>query len=116
MKDCECSFQELKHKLVIAPILINLSSSRGFVVYSDVSCQGLGYVLIQHRKVVAYAFRQLKSNEQNYPTHDLELDVLIFALKIWRNFIFGETYEIFTNHKSLKYLFFQKELNMRQMR
>ena len=114
MKDCEYSFQELKRKLVITLILINLSSSRGFAVYSDVSYQGLGYVLMQHRKVVAYAFRQLNPYEQNYPTHDLELDVLIFALKIWRHFIFGETYEIFTNHKSLKYLFFQKELNMRQ--
>ena len=103
MKDCECSFQELKRKLVIAPILINLSSSTGFAVYSDVSYQGLGYVLIQHRKVVAYAFRQLKPYEQNYPTHNLELDVLIFALKIWRHFIFGKTYEIFTNMEVPKF-------------
>ncbi|RVW31995.1 Transposon Tf2-12 polyprotein [Vitis vinifera] len=90
--------------------------SGGFVVYSDVSHQGLGCVLMQHGKVVAYASRQLKSYERNYPTHDLELAAVVFALKIWRHFLFGETCEIFIDHKSLKYLFFQKELNMRQMR
>ena len=67
---------------------------------------------MQHGKVVAYASRQLKFYEQNYPTHDLELATMIFALKIWRHFLFGETYEIFIDHKSLKYLFSQKELNM----
>ena len=69
---------------------------------------------MQHGKVVAYASRQLKSFERNYPTHDLELVAMIFALKIWRHFLFGETCEIFIDHKSLKYLFSQKELNMRQ--
>ena len=83
-------------------------------MYSDASPQGLGCVLMQHGKVVAYASRQLKSYERNYPTHDLELAVVIFALKIWRHFLFGETCEIFIDHKSLKYLFYQKELNMRQ--
>ncbi|RVW79768.1 Transposon Ty3-G Gag-Pol polyprotein [Vitis vinifera] len=77
---------------------------------------GLGCVLMQHGKVVAYASRQLKPYERNYPTHDLELAVVVFALKIWRHFLFGETCEIFTDHKSLKYLFSQKELNMRQRR
>ena len=71
---------------------------------------------MQHGKVVAYAFRQLKPYERNYPTHDLELAVVIFSLKIWRHFLFGDTCEIFTDHKSLKYLFSQKELNMRQRR
>ena len=71
---------------------------------------------MQHGKVVAYASRQLKSYERNYSTHDLELAVMVFALKIWRHFLFGETCEIFTDHKSLKYLFSQKELNMRQRR
>ena len=97
---------------MIVPILTIPSGSRGFVVYSDASHQGLGCVLIQHGKVVAYASRQLKFYEQNYPTHDLELATMIFALKIWRHFLFGETYEIFIDHKSLKYLFSQKELNM----
>ncbi|RVW23677.1 Retrovirus-related Pol polyprotein from transposon gypsy [Vitis vinifera] len=90
--------------------------SGGLVVYSDVSCQGLGCVLMQHGKVVAYASRQLKPYERNYPTHDLELVVVVFALKILKHFLFGETCEIFTDHKSLKYLFSQKELNMRQRR
>ncbi|KAJ9675457.1 hypothetical protein PVL29_024401 [Vitis rotundifolia] len=114
--DCECSFQELKNRLVSAPILTIPSGSGGFVVYSDASHQGLGCVLMQHGRVVAYASRQLKPYERNYPTHDLELAVVVFALKIWRHFLFGETCEIFTNHKSLKYLFSQKELNMRQRR
>ncbi|RVW74763.1 Retrovirus-related Pol polyprotein from transposon 17.6 [Vitis vinifera] len=82
---------------------------------SDASRQGLGCVLMQHRKVVAYVFRQLKPFEQNYSTHDLEFVVVVFALKIWRHFLFGETCEIFTDHKSLKYLFSQNELNMRKM-
>ena len=99
-----------------APILTILSGSRGFVVYSDASHQGLGCVLMQHGKVIAYASRQLKPYERSYPTHDLELAAVVFALKIWRHFLFGETCEIFTDHKSLKYLFFQKELNMRQRR
>ena len=114
--ECERSFQELKNRLVTAPVLTIPSGSRGFVVYSDASHQGLGCVLMQHEKVVAYASRQLKPYERNYPTHDLELAAMIFALKIWRHFLFGETYEILTDHKSLKYLFSQKELNMRQRR
>ena len=85
-------------------------------MYSDASYQGLRCVLMQHGKVVAYASRQLKPYERNYPTHDLELAAVVFPLKIWRHFLFGETCEIFTNHKSLKYLFSQKELNMRQRR
>ncbi|RVW24090.1 Transposon Ty3-I Gag-Pol polyprotein [Vitis vinifera] len=110
------SFQELKNRLVPAPILTIPSGSGGFVVYSDASHQGLGCVLMQHGRVVAYASRQLKPYERNYLTHDLELAAVVFALKIWRHFLFGETCEIFTDHKSLKYLFSQKELNMRQRR
>ena len=91
-------------------------NSGGFVVYSDASRQGLGCVLMQHGRVVDYASRQLKPYERNYPTPDLELAVVISTLKIWRHFLFGETCEIFIYHKSLKYLFSQKELNMRQRR
>ncbi|KAL0556140.1 hypothetical protein IC582_004650 [Cucumis melo] len=86
------------------------------MIYSDASKKGLGCVLMQQGKVVAYAFRQLKSPEQNYPTHDLELAVVVFALKIWRHYLYGEKIQIFTDHKSLKYFFTQKELNMRQRR
>ncbi|RVW14025.1 Transposon Ty3-I Gag-Pol polyprotein [Vitis vinifera] len=106
----------VENRLVSAPILTIPSGSGGFVVYSDASHQGLGCVLMQHGRVVAYASRQLKPYEMNYPTHDLELAAVGFALKIWRHFLFGETCEIFTDHKSLKYLFSQKELNMRQRR
>ncbi|KAA0035938.1 pol protein [Cucumis melo var. makuwa] len=89
---------------------------RRFVIYSDASKKGLGCVLMQQGKVVAYASRQLKSHEQNYPTHDLELAAVVFALKIWRHYLYGEKIQIFTDHKSLKYFFTQKELNMRQRR
>ncbi|KAL0550282.1 hypothetical protein IC582_014789 [Cucumis melo] len=103
---CESSFQELKQKLVSAPVLI----------YSDASKKGLGCMLMQQGKVVAYASHQLKSHEQNYLTHDLELAAVVFALKIWRHYLYGEKIQIFTDHKSLKYFFTQKELNMRQRR
>ena len=73
-------------------------------------------MLIQHGKVVAYASRQLKPHEKNYPTRDLELTAVVFALKVWRHYLYGETCKIYTNHKSFKYLFSQKELNMRQRR
>lgn len=114
--NCEESFQELKRRLVSAPILSLPDDSGGFVVYSDASLKGLGCVLMQHGKVIAYASRQLKDFEQRYPTHDLELAAVVFALKLWRHYLYGEKCEIYTDHKSLKYLFTQKELNMRQRR
>jgi len=78
--------------------------------------QQLGCVLMQNDKVIAYASRQLKNHKLNYPTHDLELAAVVFALKIWRHYLYGEKCEIYTDHKSLKYLFTQKELNLRQRR
>ncbi|KAL0536993.1 hypothetical protein IC582_025965 [Cucumis melo] len=113
---CEDSFQNLKQKLVIAPVLTVPDGSGSFVIYSDASKKGLGCVLMQQGKVVAYASRQLKSHEQIYPTHDLELAAVVFALKIWRHYLYGEKVQIFTDHKSLKYFFTQKKLNMRQRR
>ena len=113
---CEASFQNLKERLVTAPVLIVPESSEGYVIYSDASMKGLGCVLMQHGKVVAYASRQLKEYEKNYPTHDLKLAAVEFALKIWRHYLYGEKTQIFTDHKSLKYFFTQKELNMRQRR
>ncbi|KAA0036120.1 ty3-gypsy retrotransposon protein [Cucumis melo var. makuwa] len=89
--------------------------SGSFVIYSDASKKGLGCALMQQGKVVAYATRQLKSHEQNNPTHDLELAAVVFALKIWRHYLYDEKIQIFTDHKSLKY-FFTQELNMRQRR
>jgi len=71
---------------------------------------------MQEGKVIAYASRQLKKNEENYPTHDLELAAIVFALKIWRHYLYGATCRVFTDHKSLKYITTQKELNLRQRR
>ncbi|KAL0553751.1 hypothetical protein IC582_007655 [Cucumis melo] len=113
---CESSFEELKQKLVTALVLTVPDGSGSFVIYSDASKKRMGCVLMQQGKVLAYAFRQLKSHEQNYPTHDLELAAVVFALKIWRHYLYGEKIQIFTDHKSLKYFFTQKELNMRQRR
>ena len=77
----------------------------GFVIYSDASHKGLGCVLMQNVKVVAYASSQLKNYEKNYPTHDLKLAVVVFSLKIWRHYLYGERCETFTDHKNLKYFF-----------
>jgi len=115
-KECDESFQELKRRLTTAPVLILPSGIEGFVVYSDASRKGLGCVLMQHGKVVAYASRQLKTHEVNYPVHDLELAAVVFALRVWRHYLYGSRVQIFTDHKSLKYLMSQKELNMRQWR
>ncbi|VVA35062.1 PREDICTED: retrotransposon, partial [Prunus dulcis] len=114
--ECEKSFNELKTRLITAPVLALPDDSGNFVIYSDASQQGLGCVLMQHGRVIAYASRQLKKHELNYPVHDLELAAVVFALKIWRHYLYGATCQIFTDHKSLKYLFTQKELNLRQRR
>ena len=113
---CEESFQTLKEKLTSAPVLTLPEGNEGFEVYNDASYQGLGCVLMQHKRVVAYASKQLKKHELNYPTNDLELTAVIFALKTWRHYLYGATCHIFTDHKSLKYLFTKKELNLRQRR
>ena len=113
---CQQSFDELKRRLTSAPVLTLPSGQDGFAVYCDASRQGLGCVLMQNDKVIAYASRQLKKHEQNYPTHDLELASVVFALRIWRHYLYGVPCRIFTDHKSLQYLFTQKELNMRQRR
>jgi len=88
----------------------------GYVVYTDASKKGLGCVLMQKRRVVAYVSRQLKDQEKNYPTHDLELGAVVYAMKIWRHYLYGEECEIHTDHQSLKYIFTQRDLNMRQCR
>jgi hypothetical protein len=113
---CEKSFQELKTRLTIAPILTLLDIHRSFIVYYDASRQGLGCILMQDDKVVAYASQQLKNHEENYPTHDLELAAVVHALKIWRHYLIKNKCEVFTDHKSLKYIFTQPNLNLRQRR
>nr|KYP54680.1 Retrovirus-related Pol polyprotein from transposon 17.6 [Cajanus cajan] len=113
---CEKSFQELKRRLTTSPILVLPDTGEHFDVFCDASYQGLGCVLMQGGRVVSYASRQLKTHEKNYPTHDLELTVVVFALKSWRHYLYGARFSVFSDHKSLKYLFDQKELNMRQKR
>ncbi|KAD5508134.1 hypothetical protein E3N88_15837 [Mikania micrantha] len=112
----ETAFNLLKQKLCTAAILSLLEGCDDFVVYCDASKQGLGCVLMQREKVIAYASRQLKVHEKNYTTHDLELGAVVFALKIWRHYLYGTKCAIFTDHKSLQHIFDQKELNMRQRR
>ncbi|KAI3795203.1 hypothetical protein L1987_37852 [Smallanthus sonchifolius] len=110
------AFEELKARLIQAPVLTLPEGNEDLVVYSDASGQGLGCVLMQRGKVIAYASRQLKIHEVNYPTHDLESAAIVFALKIWRHYLYGVKCTIYSDHKSLKYFFEQKELNMRQRR
>jgi len=116
IEKCENSFQELKKRLTTSPVLALPDPTGHFVIFFDASKMGLGCVLIQDRRVVAYSSRQLRTHEKDYPTHDLELAAIVFALKIWRHYVYGGKFEIFSDHKSLKYLFDQKELNMRQRR
>ena len=113
---CEKSFQELKDRLTSAPVLSLPKPGEGYVIYSDASRIGLGCVLMQQGKVIAYASRQLKKHEENYPTHDLELAAVVYALKIWRHYLYGEKCQIFTDHQSLRYLQTQRDLNLRQRR
>ncbi|KAM1302325.1 hypothetical protein ACFX2H_013265 [Malus domestica] len=115
-ENCEQSFQQLKYCLTYAPVLVLPDDSDNFEIYSDASLNGLGCVLMQHNRVIAYASRQLKIHERNYPTHDLDLAAIVFALKIWRHYLYGEKCKIFTDHKSLQYLFTQLDLNLRQQR
>nr|GEZ75073.1 putative reverse transcriptase domain-containing protein [Tanacetum cinerariifolium] len=109
----EAAFQLLKQKLYCAPILALPDGSED---YCDASHKGLGAVLIQREKVIAYASRQLKIHEKNYTTHDLELGSVVFALKIWRHYLYGTKCTVFTDHKSLQHILDQKELNMSQRR
>jgi len=112
----EVAFQTLKKMLCSAPILALPEGTDDFVVYCDASYQGLGCVLMQRQKVIAYASRQLKVHEKNYTTHDLELGAVVFALKMWRHYLYGTKCTIYTDHKSLQHIFDQRELNMRQRR
>ncbi|GJT31345.1 putative reverse transcriptase domain-containing protein [Tanacetum coccineum] len=112
----EAAFQLIKQKLCSAPILALPEGNEDFIAYCDASIKGLGAVLMQREKVIAYASRQLKIHEKNYTTHDLELGAVVFALKIWRHYLYGTRCTVFTDHKSLQHILDQKELNMRQRR
>jgi hypothetical protein len=106
----------LKILLTTAPVLAQPDINKSFDVYCDASGSSLGCVLMQEGRVIAYASRQLRRHEEHYPTHDLELAAVVQALKIWRHYLLGNVCHIYTYHKSLKYIFTQSELNMRQRR
>jgi hypothetical protein len=112
----EPSFQELKKRLTMASVLTMPDMKKPFSIYCDASDQGLGCVLMQDGHVVAYASRQLRKHEEKYPTHNLELAVVVHALKIWRHYIIGKRCEVCLGHKSLKYIFTRPDLNLRQRR
>jgi hypothetical protein len=113
---CNEAFEQLKTLLTTAPVLAQPDITKPFDVYCDASDSGLGCVLMQEGRVIAYASRQLRRYEEHYPTHDLELAAVVHALKIWHHYLLGNIYHIYTDHKSLKYIFTQTELNMRQRR
>ena len=115
-RECEDSFQGLKRRSVSASILLIAKANKEFAIYSDASKKGLGSVQMQKGRVMAYASCQLKPYGQNYPTYDLELAAIVFSLKIWRRYLYGVRWEVYTDSKSLKYIFTQKELNMSQRR
>jgi hypothetical protein len=113
-EECQASFEELKKRLTSTPVLVLLDITKKFNIYCYASRQGLGCVLMQDGQVVSYASHQLRKHEENYPTHDLELAAVVHALKIWRHYLIGHRCEIYSDHKSLKYIFMQNDLNLRQ--
>ncbi|WMV55007.1 hypothetical protein MTR67_048392 [Solanum verrucosum] len=114
IEKCEEIFQKLKTLLTTALILALLVKGKDCIVYFDASHSGLGDVLMRDKKVIAYASRQLKVHERNYHMRDLEFAALVFALKVWRHYLYGVKCEVFTDHRSLQQVFTQKDLNLRQ--
>jgi hypothetical protein len=113
---CQEIFDQLKKRLMSPQVLVMPDLQKGFDIYCDACGQGLGCVLMQEGHVIAYASRQLRKHELNYATYDLEPAVVVHALKIWRHYIMGTKCQVYTDHKSLKYIFTQKDLNLRQHR
>nr|GEU38805.1 putative reverse transcriptase domain-containing protein [Tanacetum cinerariifolium] len=115
-KEEEEAFQTLKQKLCSTLILALPEGTKDFMVYCDTSLKGYRAMLMQQKKVIVYASRQLKVYEENYTTHNLELGAIVFALRLWRHYLYGTKCVVFTDHKSLQYILNQKELNLRQRR
>jgi hypothetical protein len=113
-KKCEKSFLELKQRLCTVLILALPEIGKPYKVYIDESKEGLGGVHMHERRVIAYISQKLKPHEENYPTHNLKLAAIVFALKKWRHYLYEATFDTFTYHKSLKYIVTQKDLNMCQ--
>jgi ribonuclease HI len=114
--ECQASFEEIRKHLTLATVLVLPDLTKKFDIYCDASHQGLGCVLMQEGQVVCYASRQLRKHEENYPTHDLELAAVVYALKIWRHYLIRHRCEIYSDHKSLEYIFTQNNLNLWQRR
>jgi hypothetical protein len=110
------AFQTLKKLLTISPVLAQPDITNSFDVYCDASGTRLGYVLMQDCRVIVYSSQQLRRHEEHYPTHDLELAAVVLALRTWRHYLLGNVVHLFTDHKRLKYIFTQADLNKRQRR
>jgi hypothetical protein len=113
---CDEAFKNLKKLLTTWLVLAQPDIARPFDVYCDASGNGLGGVLIQEGRVISYALWQLRLHEEHYPTHDLELATVVMALRTWQHYLLGNVVHINMDHKSLKYIFTQPDLNMRQRR
>jgi hypothetical protein len=113
---CDEAFKHLKKLLTTSSVLAQPDTTKPFDVYCDASGTGLGSVLMQEGRVISYSSRQLRRHEEHYPTHDLELAAVVMALQTWRHYLLGNVIHIYTDHKSLKYIFTQPDLNMRQRR
>jgi hypothetical protein len=111
---CDEAFKHLKKLLTTSLVLAQPDTTKSFDVYCDASATGLGGVLLQEGRVISYSSRQLRRHEEHYPTHDLELATVVMALRTWRYYLHGDVVHIYTDHKSLKYIFTQSDLNMRQ--
>jgi hypothetical protein len=111
---CDETFKHLKKLLTTLPVLAQPDTTKPFDVYCDASATGLGGVLMQEGRVISYSSRQLRRHEEHYPTHDLELAAIVMALWMWCHYLLGNVVHIYTDHKILKYIFTQPDLNMRQ--
>jgi hypothetical protein len=110
--ECQASFEELRKHLTSSPVLVLPDLTKKFDIYCGASRRGLGCILMQEGQVVCYASWQLRKHEENYPTHDLELATVVNALKIWRHYLIRHRCEVYSDHKSLKYIFTQNDLNL----
>jgi hypothetical protein len=110
--ECQASFEELRKRLTSSPVLVLSDLTKKFDIYCGASRRGLGCILMQEGQVVCYASWQLRKHEENYPTHDLELVTVVNALKIWRHYLIRHRCEVYSDHKNLKYIFTQNDLNL----
>jgi hypothetical protein len=111
---CDEAFKHLKKLLTTSPVLAQPDTTKPFDVCCDASGIGLGGVLMQEGRVISYSSRQLRHHEEHYPTHDLELAAVVMALRMWRHYLLGNVVHIYTDEKSLRYIFTQPHMNMRQ--